>query len=403
MRANVNFRRLWVAQALSELGSQITALGYPLLVLFTTGSPVKAGTVAFVSALTMLCVRIPAGALVDRWNCRTVMLVADGGRAVALVSLAFAVLAGHVSFAHILLVAFAEAFLAVFFGPAEIRMLNRVVASQDLSAAIAVNQSRSHVVSVVAQPLGGLLFGIGRFLPFLTDAVTYLASLALVLSVRGPMPHRSPNSADSAGRSLAGEIREGLGWLWNQRFLRGAVCWLALVGMVFGAIGLVSLVIGYQLGASPVEIGIMYGMCGVGAVIGAVATPWLHRKLTPNRLLIAFGWTAASVTPLLAVVGSVYLIGVIGAVAFTLLPPANALVLGHVIRQAPASMHGRVSSAVRQVSGIVAPLGPLGAGAAIQVVGARRTALLSAGLLAILAIAVTTSRTLRARSADRAR
>lgn len=396
LRANSTFRRLWLGQALSELGSQCTALGYPLLVLFSTGSPVKAGLVAFVSTATMLCVRIPAGALVDRWNCRTVMILADTGRAVALTSLAIAVLTGQLSFAHILVVAFAEAFLAVFFGPAEIRMVNHVVEVEDLSAAIAVNQARSYVVSVVAQPLGGLLFGIGRFLPFLVDAVSYLVSLVLVASVRGPVPRPSAQ----ARRGLAAEIREGLGWLWRRRFLRGAICWLALVSAVFGALGLVSLVIGYQLGAAPIEIGIMYGMCGAGAVAGAVATPWLHRRVAPNHLLAAFGWTAAAVTPLLAVVPSIYLVGAVGAVAFVLLPPANALVVGHLIRQAPSSMHGRVSSAARQITGLVAPLGPLGAGATMHLIGARGTALACAGLLFVLATAMATSGRLRTEDAS---
>jgi predicted MFS family arabinose efflux permease len=393
LRGNRDFRRLWTAQALSELGAQVSSLGYPLLVLFTTGSAADAGVVAATAGLTLLAMRLPAGALVDRWNCRTVMVVADAGRALALASLAVAIVTHHLVLGHILLVAFVEAVLTAFFSPAEIRMLNRVVAPDTLAYAVAVNQSRTYVVSVLAQPLGGLLFGVKRYLPFLVDALTYLVSLALVLSVRGARPEPAAPGGATRRPSLLREIGEGLRWLWRQPFLRAATVWLALVSAVFGAIGLVTLVIGYQLGATPAQIGLMYGMCGAGGVAGTLATPWLHRRFAPGRIIIAFGWTATAVAPLLAWASSIYLIGAIGAVAFFLLPPANALVLGYVVQGAPQHLHGRVSSVVRQAAGLAAPLGPLGAGLAVHAVGARPAVLLCAAVLLLLAVTATLLRT----------
>jgi predicted MFS family arabinose efflux permease len=378
------------------LGSQLSALGYPLLVLFSTGSAVYAGVVAFTGAVTLIVVRMPAGALVDRWNCRTVLVVTDAGRALALASLAIGIVTHHVLLAHILAVAFVEAILTAFFSPAEIRMLTRVVRPAHLAHAVALNQSRGYVVSVLAQPFGGLLFGLGRYLPFLVDALTYFTSLLLVLAVH-PVP--AARVALTGRRSMLGEIGEGVRWLWRQPFLRGATAWLALVSMVFGAVGFVTLVIGYQLGASPVQIGTMYGMCGVGAVAGTLATGWLHRAYTPRQIIIAFGWTATFTTPLVAWAPSVYLIGAIGAVAFFLLPPANALVLGHLLQQAPEHLHGRVTSTVRQAAGITAPLGPLGAGLAAHAVGTGPTVLLCATLLLLLAIAATAGRFGRAEAA----
>jgi MFS family permease len=85
---NRDFLLLWSGQAISTVGTRISSLAYPLLVLAVTGSPAQAGLVGFAQTLPFLVWYLPAGALVDRWNRKWVMLVADAGRAAALGSVA---------------------------------------------------------------------------------------------------------------------------------------------------------------------------------------------------------------------------------------------------------------------------------------------------------------------------
>jgi MFS family permease len=81
---NRDFMLLWSGQVVSTVGMRVTTLAYPLLVLALTGSPFQAGLVGFAQTLPFLVLYLPAGALVDRWDRKRVMLAADGVRVVLL-------------------------------------------------------------------------------------------------------------------------------------------------------------------------------------------------------------------------------------------------------------------------------------------------------------------------------
>ena len=85
---NRDFTLLWTSQVASTVGTRITAVAYPLLVLLLTGSPALAGVVAFAQTLPFLLLYLPAGAWIDRWDRRRTMVVCELGRAVALGSVA---------------------------------------------------------------------------------------------------------------------------------------------------------------------------------------------------------------------------------------------------------------------------------------------------------------------------
>src|SRR5687767_3104043 len=91
LRRNRDFNLLWVGQVVSDLGANVSAIAFPLLVLATTGSPARAGIVAAAANLPLLVLAVPAGALVDRWDQKRVMIVADCARCAALASLALTV------------------------------------------------------------------------------------------------------------------------------------------------------------------------------------------------------------------------------------------------------------------------------------------------------------------------
>src|SRR5712692_434042 len=90
LRRNRDFNLLWSGQVISDLGGRISGIAFPLLVLATTGSPAKAGIVAAAGSLPLLVLTIPAGALVDRWNRKWVMIVTDSARCLALTSIVVA-------------------------------------------------------------------------------------------------------------------------------------------------------------------------------------------------------------------------------------------------------------------------------------------------------------------------
>jgi predicted MFS family arabinose efflux permease len=395
LRSNREFVALWVGQAVSNLGIGISSFAYPLVVLAATGSPVQAGAVGTVLAGTAFVLRLPAGALVDRLPRKRVLVLCDAGRALNSAGLAVALALGHFWYPQVLAVAFVEAALGVLFGPAETAAVRRVVGAERVRDAVAANASRASLPGVVGPPLGGVLLAAGRALPFVADAVSYAASLACVLTVRTAL---GPDGRPAASRPLAG-VFDGIRWLCRDRFLRAMLLLFMWLGLALGSIGLVLLVLARGHGAGSGEIGLMYAITGAGSVAGALATPRLVRRARPYVLVLVFVWLAAAATFSLTLLGSAIAFGFAGAVPFFFVPPLNAVLFGRIAERAPDELQGRATSAAIQLASLLAPVGPVAAGAVVAAVGARHATIVYACLLGALAILATLSPALRAEPA----
>src|SRR5215207_5299019 len=132
---NRDFTLLWVSQVVSTVGTRVTSVAYPLLVLLLTGSPTLAGVVAFAQTLPFLLLYLPGGAWIDRWERRRTMIACELGRAAALGSVAAAALVGgvhSVSVEHLAVVAFTEGSLFVLFDLAEGSALPHLVPAEQV-------------------------------------------------------------------------------------------------------------------------------------------------------------------------------------------------------------------------------------------------------------------------------
>ena len=372
------------------LGISISSFAYPLVVLDRTGSPAKAGLVGSILAGTAFFLRLPAGVLVDRWNRRAIMIVSDLGRALNAGAFAIALAFGHFFYAHVLAVAFVEAALGVLFGPAEAAAVRRVVAPEQRREAVAQNQSRTAIPGLVGPPLGGVLLTAGRALPFAADAVSYLVSLVCVASVRAPL---------GAGRRSEehplADVFTGLRWIWAQRFLRTLLLWFVGVGVVFNSLGLVVLVLARDRGASAAQLGVAFALTAAGGVVGALATPYLLRRLRPVTLVVSSAWISTATAFLLLAADSPYVIGALGGVAFLLVPAVNAIAFAAIAEGAPDELQGRVTSAGIQLASLGAPVGPLLAGVLLGALGPSRAIVVYGCALIVLALIASFSKGLR--------
>ncbi len=339
-----------------------------LVVLDATGSPARAGLVGSVLAGTAFFLRLPAGVLADRWNRRAILIACDLGRAVNAGVFALALALGHFVFAHVLVVAFVEAALGVLFGPAEAAAVRRVVAPEQVREAVAQNQSRATIPGLVGPPLGGVLLGAGRALPFVADAVSYLVSLVCVATVRAPLGGGERGRA--AGHPLA-DVFTGLRWIWARRFLRTLLLWFVGVSVVFSSIGLVVLVLARDRGATSGQLGLAFAITSAGGVIGALLTPVLLRRFRPAPIVVSFAWISTATAFLLLAADSPYVIGALGGIAFLLAPPVNAIAFAAIAEGAPDQLQGRVTSAGIQLASLGAPVGPVLAGLLLGALGRR--------------------------------
>ena len=366
-------------------------MAFPLLVLAQTHSPARAGLVGFAQTLPYMLFYLPAGALVDRWNRKRVMLIADAGRAVALGSLALALAAHAFSFAQILAVAFVEGTLFVFFSLSESAALPQIVPKEQLPTAVAQNQARIQGADLVGQPLGGALFGLSRLLPFAADAISYAISFVSLLFVRPAFQEERERTPTR----LRAEIAEGVVWLWRQPFLRAAVFLVAGSNFAFSAIILALIVRAKQLGASSATIGLMLAFFGLGAIGGSIVAPWVQRHVHAKVVIIGAFWIWAAGAFASAVIQTPFGLGAVWAFGAVFGPVFNVTFASYRYALVPDRLLARVGSAALVVAWGAIPLGQLTAGFLLQNLGARETILALAAAMVAVGLAATASPSVR--------
>jgi len=381
LRKNRDFVLLQVGQTLSTIGSEATALAYPLLVLAVTGSPAQAGIVGFARIVPWALFGFAAGVVADRLNRKRVMIVCDVIRIFAVLSLVVTLAVHHATLWQIALVAFVEGSMYIFFNIAELGALRSVVPARQLPAAAAAEQARYSTVTLVAPPLGGALFGLGRTLPFVADVVSYLFSLGSLLLMRTPF--QEEREKDDA--PMRAQLAEGFRWLWSHRFFRACALLFSWVNLVFEALFLVLIVAGRREGLSGAQIGLLIAGFGLCSLLGSVAAPRITRLLSMRTLIIGSFWVQIGFAVFL-LKPSVYVLlaGVVPMAFF--LPAVNAAVIGYRTAVVPDRLTGRVGGVARTIALCTAAFGPLSAGLLLHWLSLRATVGVYAVFMVLLAV-----------------
>jgi MFS family permease len=391
LRRNRDFQLYWSGQLVSVVGTRIGFLGRPLLVLALTSSPAAAGVASFAFTLPLVLFMLPAGAILDRTNRKWVMIACDVVRGLAGASIVLALWGGWLTFGLILATSVIGGVAYAFFTIGERASIPQLVDRSQLPAAIAQISAREYTGLVAGQSLGGLLFGLGRALPFAADAISDVVSVASLVLVRT----RFQQARTAPRRRLPAEVREGLGWTWRHPFVRTTALLSAGLDSVTNAVYLAVIVAAQQRGASPAEIGVLLGFMGLAGVAGSLLATRLAAALSLRAVALLTLGTWTVLTPVLAAARAPLLIGLVYGAMFVFHPTWGAAIGTAQMRSVPEHLMGRVQSAVMLVSLGAVPLAQLGAGFLLQLAGPARTILLLAGAMLVTLAAALLSRSLR--------
>jgi MFS family permease len=380
LRRNRDFLLLQSGQVLSTIGTESTAIAYPLLVLAITHSPARAGVVGFARVVPWALFGFLAGAAADRLPRRRVMITADVVRALLLGGLVVAVATGHVTFPEIALVAFLEGSMFVFFNVAEIGALRSVVPSSQLPTAAAAEQARYSTVTLVAPPTGGALFGLDRAFPFLAGALSPAFSLATLLAIRTPFQE----DRDHDGASLRSQLAEGFRFLWARPFLRSCALLFTWSNLVFEGLFLIMIVVARRQGLSSSAIGALIAAFGACMLLGSVISPRFQKLLSMRAIVILSLWLQAGIVGFVFD-PSIYVLLACAVPMALFFPTVNSVVIGYRIAVTPDRLTGRVNSVARTIALCGMPLGPLTAGVMLGAFSARTTVAVFGALLIVLA------------------
>ena len=300
-----NYRRLFGASTISNLGDGIGVIAYPWLATAVTRDAFLIALVTVVQRLPWLLFSLPAGVITDRYDRRTLMFWASVARTVIAAFIAFVVLAAEDSlpdldvlndaeavidtdvglYLTLLLVTLAFGIAEVLYDNAAQTFMPALVDPDQLERANGRLWSTEQVANTFAgPPLGGFLIAIAFSLPFFVDAVTFAVSALLIWLIR--VPRRTPTPTVEERRPWKTELAEGFRWLWSHDLLRPMAIILGLLnalGMLTGAI--IVLFAQEVLDASAAVFAVLMMGYAVGGIIGGWTASWISRRIGPGPSL----------------------------------------------------------------------------------------------------------------------
>ncbi|MFV0131496.1 MFS transporter [Streptomyces sp. HMX112] len=381
-----DFRLLLAGAAAGQLGAHVTLVALPLVaVLQLEASAFQVGLLTAAETAAFLVIGLPAGAWVDRMRKLPLMIRADVVRAVAMVSVPVAGVAGVLTMAQLYAVALITGVATVFFDVAHQSFLPQLLPRDQLVKGNGALEAVRSSAQVTGPGLGGgLVQLLGAHLAVVADAIGYVLSAVFLWGIKRPEPR--PEAAP--GASLRADIGEGLRFVFGQPLLRAMAASTGL-GNFFTAVLMatqtVYLVRG--LGLEPGAVGLVLSAAAVGGLAGALRSGALAARLGEARIV----WLSALITgpfallwPLSSSAG--------GAMVFAL--GSGVVFFGAVVyniaqvsfRQAlcPPGLLGRMNATLRFLMWGTLPLGALAGGALADGFGARAALLwCAAGFLVV--------------------
>jgi predicted MFS family arabinose efflux permease len=288
--------------------------------------------------------------------------------------------------------AFIEGSLFVFFNIAEVAALPRVVPTAQLPQAAAQNEAAFGAAHIVGPSLGTALFQVlGRAAPFVADAVSYLVSVFTLALIRTDFRATKPATAVN----LRAEILEGLRWLWRQPLIRYMAFLTGSINLANAGTGLIIIVLAQEMGARPVDIGLIFSIGGIGGVLGSLVGGQVQKRFSFGQVIVCLMWIDAVLFPLYALAPAYLLLGVVFALMYFIGPVYNVVQFSYRLALIPDALQGRVNSSFRLLAFGMMPIGAALTGWLIERVGAPATVMAFTVWFALLAIMTTLNRHVR--------
>jgi MFS family permease len=370
-----DFLRLWSAQTVSQLGTQVSQLALPLTaILVLDASAFQVAFLNTVEFLPFLLFTLPAGVWVDRLRRRPILVLADLGRALALGSVPLAHALHLLTIWQLFLVGFAVGVGTVFFDVSYQSYLPSLVERDRLVEGNSKLEVSRAGATIAGPGLAGALVGaITAPFAVLVDAVSYLGSGALIFRIRSPEAPSEPVATPSLRR----ELWEGLRYLVLHRYWRPIAICTALSNF-FGQVGF-SILLVYAvraLGLSPQLIGLSLIPLGIGSLVAATGAPRISRRIGVGPTIIAaavlFGPASLLVPvapksgPIPFLTASFALLGFVGILY-------NITGISLMQTLTPERLLGRLNASRRFIVWGTIPLGALTGGILASSIGLRPT------------------------------
>ena len=360
-----DFRRLWIADLLSQLGSRLSMIAIPLLaVLILNASTLQVSLLRTCETAAWLLLGLFAGAWVDRVRCLPVLVYADLGRALLFASVPVAAWFGVLSLAQLYVVLILTGILTVLFDVAHSSYPPRLLEPDQLlpgNAKLAANHS---IGAVIGAGAGGVLVQwLGAALTIGMDALSFLWSALWLRSIRTPEAKPTPPDRPSFRR----EIAEGMRYVFKHPLLRPIALNTATTMLFQAAAGAIMIVyLVREVHLQPGTIGVL-SMIGLGgALVASAVTEKISNRYGDARVLL---WSATGIGVAFTLQALTAPGWMVSWYVISMLLAGFCIIVGYILqvstrqRVCPPELQGRVSATMSFVSWGAMPLGSLLGGA----------------------------------------
>ncbi|HEX2979616.1 MAG TPA: MFS transporter [Anaerolineaceae bacterium] len=371
------FFTIWTGQAFSMLGSQLVQFALVWWLTKSTGSATVLATATLAALIPQIVISPFAGALVDRWNRKVVMMVADSLIALASLVLALLFAAGVAQPWHVYLIMLIRGTGGAFHWPAMSASTPMMVPKEHLARVAGVNQTMTGLLNIVSPPLGALLIS---YIPIsgvlFIDVVTAALAVAPLFFVHVPQPQRVLDLAAGIGEktSMWQDLKAGLRYVvtWPGMFIILMVATL-LNFFVTPAFSLIPLLVTKHFGGDAIQLGALDSAWGIGMLTGGIVLgAWggFKRRIVTTFVGVigmGLGITLIGFSP-----ANLFWLAVAG-MAFTGLmqPITNGPLFAVVQSIVDSEMQGRVLSLINAMSAAMSPLSLAVAGPVSDALGIR--------------------------------
>ena len=359
------FLAVWAGQLVSIVGSNLTRFALAIFVFRETGSATQLAGILLAAELPSILFTPIAGALVDRWDRRLTMILADTGAGVATLTVAALLATDSLELWHLYPILAVSALFQSFQWPAYSAATTMLVDKSDYTRAAGLVQFADAVGQVLAPVLAGALLVAGGLTTIVViDVVTFLIAVATLLAVRFPSPPESQEASDAAG-SLWSEARFGFSYLRQRHGLLVLLFYFAALNLVLGFLGLsmFPLILGL---AGEAALGTVVSLSALGMIAGSLLmSAWKNPSNLVRNLILSMTAMGAAMI-LVGARPSLILITVASFVVYFAVPVGNGFSQALWQRKVHPDVQGRVFAVRRTIGHSTGPIALVLAGPAID-------------------------------------
>ncbi|WP_022868365.1 MFS transporter [Schaalia vaccimaxillae] len=373
LHANPAFLHLWAGETASQFGFQIGTIATSAIAInLLHASNNEIGFLSAAQTIAFLLIGLPAGAWVDRWRKRRVMITADIVRVIALASVPIAQLLGSLTLTHLMAVAALMGFATVFFDVAYQSYVPVIVGPRLVAGANGRLEASFQVARVGGPGLGGWLIGLTSApAAYIVTSLTYALSAFFIWRIRDPEPAVEPPS----DANLWHQIREGVDFIRGQRLL-GPLFACISVSAFFsqGQMVLLPILVLRELEMTATALGILLSFGALGGIAAALVRSHVVLRLGEGRSIYLCYLIASVATlglPLATRAGAwastvIVAVNIISSFFLTIY---NVTQMSLRQRLCPSHLLGRLNATFRFAVWGMMPLGSIACGLVAQAVG----------------------------------